>query len=70
MGLQVPLNRDRGNTFVPDNTVERLPKSIDYRKKGMVTPVKNQVRLLRVPLQDSCCPVMGSFWHNEKNTMW
>ncbi|XP_067094044.1 cathepsin K [Osmerus mordax] len=42
MGLQVPLNRDRGNTFVPDNTVERLPKSIDYRRKGMVTPVKNQ----------------------------
>lgn len=43
MGLQMPMYRDPTNTFVPDDTVERLPKSIDYRKLGYVTSVKNQV---------------------------
>ncbi|XP_036828496.1 cathepsin K isoform X2 [Oncorhynchus mykiss] len=42
-GLQVPMNRDRSNTWIPGNNVVNLPRSIDYRKKGMVTPVKNQL---------------------------
>lgn len=42
MGLQMPMYQDLTNTYVPDDTVERLPKSIDYRKLGYVTSVKNQ----------------------------
>uniref|UniRef100_A0A667ZF16 Cathepsin K n=1 Tax=Myripristis murdjan TaxID=586833 RepID=A0A667ZF16_9TELE len=41
-GLQVPLNRERNFTMVMDDKQPRPPKSIDYRRKGMVTPVKNQ----------------------------
>uniref|UniRef100_A0A667ZEP7 Cathepsin K n=1 Tax=Myripristis murdjan TaxID=586833 RepID=A0A667ZEP7_9TELE len=41
-GLQVPLNRERNFTMAMDDKLERLPKSIDYRRKGMVTAVKNQ----------------------------
>ncbi|MBN3300019.1 CATK protein, partial [Amia calva] len=40
-GLQVPPFRDTNNTFIPDGDLQ-LPKSIDYRKLGYVTPVKNQ----------------------------
>ncbi|XP_052000004.1 cathepsin K-like [Xyrauchen texanus] len=42
MGLQMPMYRDPTNTFVPDEEVVMLPKSIDYRKLGYVTKVKNQ----------------------------
>ncbi|KAK0151372.1 Cathepsin K [Merluccius polli] len=42
MGLLMPLNRDRTFTAAFDDKLVKLPKSIDYRKKGMVTPVKDQ----------------------------
>ncbi|XP_060905772.1 cathepsin K [Labrus mixtus] len=42
-GLLVPDNRDPNFTVELDvGRVSKLPKSIDYRKKGMVTSVKNQ----------------------------
>nr|ACO82385.1 cathepsin K [Lutjanus argentimaculatus] len=41
-GLLVPLNHKRSFTMALDDDVNRLPKYIDYRKKGMVTSVKNQ----------------------------
>lgn len=40
-GLRVPSNRQSNNTYEPDWTT-RIPKYIDYRKKGYVTPVQNQ----------------------------
>ncbi|KAL2084371.1 hypothetical protein ACEWY4_019889 [Coilia grayii] len=43
MGLQVPMYRDPNNTFTADiNDYQRLPKSVDYRKLGYVSSVKNQ----------------------------
>lgn len=41
-GLQVPVNREPGFTKEVDPRVSKLPKTLDYRKMGMVTPVKNQ----------------------------
>uniref|UniRef100_A0A4W4DMM6 Cathepsin K n=1 Tax=Electrophorus electricus TaxID=8005 RepID=A0A4W4DMM6_ELEEL len=41
MGLQMPMENDPMNTYVP-GSLEKLPKSIDYRKLGYVTPVRNQ----------------------------
>nr|XP_033497524.1 cathepsin K [Epinephelus lanceolatus] len=41
-GLLVPVNRERSFTMDLDDRVTRLPKTVDYRKKGMVTAVKNQ----------------------------
>lgn len=41
-GLQIPLNKDRSFTMALDDKVQRLPKFVDYRKKGMVTAVKDQ----------------------------
>lgn len=43
-GLQVPMTHERSFTMALDDNVSKLPKFLDYRKKGMVTPVKNQVR--------------------------
>ncbi|XP_034030269.1 cathepsin K [Thalassophryne amazonica] len=42
-GLLIPTNPESGlNTMHINTTVQKLPKSIDYRKKGLVTSVKDQ----------------------------
>ncbi|KAM9309803.1 cathepsin K [Pholidichthys leucotaenia] len=41
-GLQVPMSRDGSFTVALDGRLSRIPKSVDYRKKGMVSPVKDQ----------------------------
>ncbi|KAG7336002.1 hypothetical protein KOW79_000695 [Hemibagrus wyckioides] len=41
LGLQVPMDSDPMNTYTGDSE-GKLPKSIDYRKLGYVTPVRNQ----------------------------
>lgn len=43
-GLLVPLDDRRNSTMTLDNSIQRLPKQLDYRKKGLVTAVKDQVR--------------------------
>lgn len=43
-GLQIPVNQERSFTLAMDDMPSKIPKSVDYRKKGMVTSVKNQVR--------------------------
>uniref|UniRef100_A0A3Q3IZW4 Uncharacterized protein n=1 Tax=Monopterus albus TaxID=43700 RepID=A0A3Q3IZW4_MONAL len=41
-GLRVPQIHQRNSTTALNYSEANLPKSIDYRKKGMVTSVKNQ----------------------------
>lgn len=41
-GLLVPTDMDRTFTMALDESVTKLPKYVDYRKKNMVTSVKNQ----------------------------
>uniref|UniRef100_A0A3P9MD48 Cathepsin K n=1 Tax=Oryzias latipes TaxID=8090 RepID=A0A3P9MD48_ORYLA len=41
-GLQMPLNPEPRVPMETDGSLIKLPKSVDYRKKGMVTSVKNQ----------------------------
>ncbi|XP_026172869.1 cathepsin K [Mastacembelus armatus] len=41
-GLRVPMEHERSFTMALSDRVSKLPKSVDYRKKGMVSAVKNQ----------------------------
>lgn len=43
-GLLVPMVDRRNTTMTLDNSLQKLPRSLDYRKKGVVTAVKDQVR--------------------------
>lgn len=45
-GLLVPMVEQRNATMRLNSSLQRLPRGLDYRKKGLVTPVKDQVRLL------------------------
>lgn len=77
-GLLVPLNQERNFTMKLNNSVHQMPKYLDYRKKGMVTPVRNQVRdQLHAPQNDSirlmriggCFPKSSLLLHMKEREM-
>lgn len=43
-GLLVPMVEQRNAPTRLNGSLQRLPRSLDYRKKGLVTAVKDQVR--------------------------
>lgn len=76
-GLLVPLNQERDVTMKLNNSVHQMPKYLDYRKKGMVTPVRNQVRdQLHAPQNDyihlmrigGCFPKLPAAAHERERT--